>query len=143
MYHPSTVFIIADDAAVRDALSISLSMDDLKVVAYLSGKAFLEAYDGQPGCLLMDLTVPEMDCLAVQQALINRSLSLPIIFMTGIGTLHDAQLAVISGAFFLLEKPVPRPLLLSCVHAAIDQDRQQRSIGDDNAEPDKYSSAGS
>lgn len=136
MYHPSTVFIIADDAPVRDALSILLSMDDLKVVAYLSGEAFLDTYEGQPGCLLMDLSVPEMDCLAVQQALINRSLKIPIIFLTGIGTEHDAQLAVMSGAFCLLEKPVPRSLLLKRIRAAMNQDRLNRSIGDD-AEPDK------
>ncbi len=143
MYHPPTVFVIADDAAVRDALSISLSMAGLKIAVYISGKAFLEAYEGEPGCLLMDLSVPELDCLAVQQALIQRNLPIPIIFLTDIGTLHDAQLALKSGAFCLLGKPVPRPLLLQHIHAAMNQDRINRSNMDGNPEPDEYSSAGS
>lgn len=130
MYRPSTVFIVANDAAVCDALSISLRMDDLKVTVYFSGKAFLDAYEGQLGCLLMDLSVPELDCLAVQQALIQRNLSIPIIFLTDIGTLRDAQLATKSGVFCLLQKPVSRSLLLKSIHAAIHQDRLNRSVAD-------------
>jgi FixJ family two-component response regulator len=126
MYHPSTVFLIANDAAVGDALSMLLGIAGLKIAVYFSGKAFLEAYDDQPGCLLMDLSVPEMNCLAVQQALIQRNLTIPIIFFTGIGTLRDAELAIESGAFCLLEKPVPRSLLLKHIHEAIDQDNLNR-----------------
>jgi two-component system, LuxR family, response regulator FixJ len=143
MYHPPTVFLIADDAAVRDALSISLSMDGLKIAVYHSGNAFLDAYEDEPGCLLMDLSLPELDCLAVQQALIQRNLSIPVIFLTDIGTLRDAQLAIKSGVFCLLQKPVSRSLLLKSIHEAVSQDRLNRFTRDGDAEPDKYSSAGS
>ena len=75
-----------DDAAVRDALSISLTMAGLKVEVYHSGKAFLDDYtEDRPGCLLINLIQSEMDGLTVQQELIRRNFQIPIIFMIGIG----------------------------------------------------------
>ncbi|MEQ1636199.1 MAG: response regulator [Methylococcales bacterium] len=144
MSRESTVFIIADDAAVRDALSISLSMDGLKLKVYCSGSAFLNAYTAdRPGCLLMDLSVPELDCLAVQQALIRRNLLLPIIFLTDFGARNDSILALDSGAFCLLEKPVSRSLLVNTIHEAIQYDVNRRSTKNNKIEKDEFSSAGS
>lgn len=136
----STVFLIEDDAAVLDALSISLNMAGLKIEVYTSGKAFLDAYTGdRPGCLLINLSQPEMDGLIVQQELIRRNFPIPIIFMTGIGTIRDSASAMLSGAFCLLEKPFPRLLLLETIRQAMEQDCGNRSAKKTQAETDEYS----
>jgi two-component system, LuxR family, response regulator FixJ len=119
----STVFLIDEDAAVRDAVSISLSMAGFIVKDYPSGKAFLDVYsEDQPGCLLINLSQPEMEGLTVQQELIKRNFSIPVIFMTEIGSVRDSVLAMQSGAFCFLEKPIPRPLLLESIREAMRQD---------------------
>lgn len=128
MCFESTVFLIDDDAAVRDALSISLSMASLKTEAYSSGKAFLAAYtEDRPGCLLANLSQPEMEGLAVQQELIRRNFPIPVIFMTAIGTLYNAMPALQYDAFCLLEKPFSRQLLLESLRAAMKQDCGNRA----------------
>ena len=119
----SIVFLIEDDAAVRDALSISLSMAGLNVEAYPSGSAFLEVYTGdRPGCLLTNLSQHDMEGLTVQQELIRRNFTIPVIFMTEIGSIRKSLPPLPSGAFCLLEKPVPRPLLLERIREAMLQD---------------------
>jgi len=124
----STVFLIDDDAAVRDALSISLSMSGLKIEVYSSGKAFLDIYnENRPGCLLINLSQPDIGGLAVQQELIRRNFSIPIIYMTEIGSIRNSVSAVQSGVFCFLEKPFPRSLLLESIREAIEQDCGKRS----------------
>lgn len=128
MCFDSTVFLIDDDAAVRDALSISLSLAGLKNEVYSSGKAFLDAYTrDRPGCLLINLSQSEMDGLAVQQELSRRNFPIPIIFMTGIGIIQDSVPAMQPGVFCLLEKPFPRTLLLESIRKAMEQDYSNRS----------------
>ncbi len=123
MCFDSTVFLIDEDAAVLDALSISLRMAGFKVEVYPSGKAFLDAYNGdRPGCLLVDLSQPEMEDLKVQQELIRRNISIPIIYMTEIGTIRDTLPAMQCGVFCFLEKPIPRLLLLETIRGAMQQD---------------------
>lgn len=130
MWLDSTVFLIDDDAAVRDAVSISLSMAGFKVEDYPSGKAFLDAYSGdRPGCLLINLSQPEMEGLTVQQELIRRNFQIPIIFMTEIGSIRDSVPAMQSGAFCLLEKPIPRSLLLESIREAMRQDLDRSREG--------------
>ena len=136
----STVFLIDDDAAVRDALSISLSLSGLKIEVYSSGKAFLAVYkENRPGCLLINLSQPDMDGLAVQQELIGRNFSIPIIYMTEIGSIRNSVSTVQSGAFCFLEKPFPRPLLLESIREAMKQDCGNRSAIKTRAETDDYS----
>ena len=119
----STVFLIEDDAAVKDALSISLSMAGLKIEVYSSWKTFLDAYsEDRPGCLLINLSQPDMNGLTVQQELIKRNFNIPIIYMTEIGTIRDSVPVIQSGAFCFLEKPFPRSLLLESISEALKQD---------------------
>lgn len=127
MCHKSTVFFIEDDIAVRDALSISLTMAGLTIEVYPSGTLFLAAYtNDRPGCLLINLSQPDMEGLAVQQELIIRRFLIPIIFMTDIGTIRGSLPALQSGAFCLLEKPFSRQLLLDCIRAALEHDCRNR-----------------
>jgi DNA-binding NtrC family response regulator len=89
----STIFLIEDDAAVRDALSISLRLDGLRIEVYGFGEAFLDAYTKvRSGCLLLNLSQPQMEGLMVQQELLRRNFPIPIIFMTEIGRAQDALL---------------------------------------------------
>lgn len=128
MYIDSTVFLIEEDAAVRDAITISLAMAGFKVEEYTSGKAFQDAYSvDRPGCILMNLRQPEMEGLIMQQEFIRRNISIPIIFMTEIGSIWDSVQPMHYGAFCLLEKPIARLLLLENVRDAMNQDCENRS----------------
>ena len=130
MYTDSTVFLIEDDAAVRDAITILLAMAGFKVADYPSGKAFLDAYSkDRPGCVLINLRQPEMEGLIMQQELIRRNISIPIIFMTEIGSVWNSALPMHYGAFCLLEKPIPRLLLLERVREAMQLDLGEENPG--------------
>ncbi|MDO9104005.1 MAG: response regulator [Methylovulum sp.] len=137
----STLFLIEDDAAVENALHISMALAGLKIEVYPSGQAFLAAYTkDQRGCLLINLSQPEMEALTVQQELIRRNCQIPIIFMTEIGTIRRSLPAMQSGAFCLLEKPFPRQLLLDSIRAAMEQDCKNRSAPKSQAETDEIRS---
>ena len=132
----STVFLIEDDAAVRDALSVSLRLAGLRIKVYAFGKAFLDAYTGErSGCLIINLSPPEMDGLIVQQELSRRNFPIPIIFMTEIGMARDALSALQSGAFCLLEKPFTRSLLLESIRKAMEK-RLQKPVSYKNPSRD-------
>ena len=135
----ATVFLIEDDVAVRDALSISLRMAGLIVEAYSSGKAFLEACNAdRQGCLLINLSQGEMGGLTVQQELIRRNVLTPIIFMSEIGTIQDYLPILQAGTFFLLEKPFSRLLLLKSICAAMKQDDRNSSVINVHAGTDDF-----
>ena len=140
MCFDSTVFLIDDDVAVQDALSISLSMAGLKIEIFPSGKAFLDVYTGdRTGCLLINLSQPDVDGLTVQHELTRRNFSIPIIYMTEIGSIRNSVSTLQSGAFCFLEKPFPRPLLLESIREAMKQDCRNRSAIKTRAETDDYS----
>jgi two-component system response regulator FixJ len=116
-----TVFIIDDDEAVRDGLKWLVESVDLKAASFNSAQEFLETYQaGQPGCLLLDIRMPGMSGLALQQVLKSRSFDLPIIILTGHGTVQMAVDAMKAGAFDFIEKPFQNQRLLDRVHDAID-----------------------
>jgi two-component system response regulator FixJ len=116
------VFLVDDDEAVRDSLSLALRQDGFTVETYASGVDFLSDYGGdQTGCLLIDLQMPIMNGLEVQQELNNRNTQMPIIFMTGYGTAQDAIAALEAGAFDFLDKPIPKSLLYERIREALRQ----------------------
>jgi len=89
-----TVFIVDDDAAVRDALEMLVKSVGLSVKTFEHGQAFLDQYEpADTGCLVLDIRMPVMGGLELQQELRNRNSSLPIIFITGHG---DIPMAVMS-----------------------------------------------
>ena len=117
-----TIFIIDDDEAVRDGLKWLVESVDLKVVTYVSAQEFLERYEpGPPGCLLLDIRMPGMSGLALQQVLKSRSFNLPIIILTGHGNVQMAVEAMKAGAFDFIEKPFQNQRLLDRIHDAIDE----------------------
>lgn len=123
---PETVFIIDDDDAVRDALGMLISSAGLHAEQYGSASRFLEEYDpNRPGCLLLDIRMPGMSGLELQQHLKERGTEPPIIFITGHGDIPMAVQATKRGAFDFVQKPVDDDELLERIHEALDTNRRQ------------------
>lgn len=123
----STVFVVDDEPAVRDSLRWLIESVDLKVKTFASGAEFLSDYgDAMMGCLVLDIRMPGMSGLDVQEELRAKSVDLPIIFLTGHGDVHLAVRAMKAGAFDFVEKPYNDQLLLDLINRAIDQHASQR-----------------
>ena len=121
------VFLVDDQAAILKALSRLLVSAGFDVAPFGSAQDFLDSDPGQvPGCLVLDLAMPGMDGLTLQQALTARHSSLPVIFLTGHGDIATGVQAMKVGAFDFLTKPVDGEKLLAAVTAAIQSNRQIR-----------------
>lgn len=124
-----TVFIVDDDEAMRDSLSLLLESAGQLVKIHADGPSFLAAYSAdQPGCLLLDMAMPSMTGLEVQAALRARGLDIPIVFLTGHGDIPLAVRAVQGGAVDFLEKPVPGAVLVERVKRALNLDVERRRL---------------
>ncbi len=122
----SVVTIVDDDEAVRDSLALLLKFRGYRTRAFASAEAFLAAWlSDWRGCLLLDLRMGGMDGLALQQALLARGCTLPIVFLTGHGDLAHARAALKGGAVDFLEKPYEEEALLEAVEEAIDRDTRE------------------
>ena len=122
-----TVFVVDDDPAMRDSLCWLLQSVDLHVETYPSADAFLGAYDaGRPGCLVLDVRMPGMSGLNLQDELRARHIRLPIIMLSGHAEVPTAVRALKAGAIDFMEKPFSDELLLDRIRQAIDLDREQR-----------------
>jgi FixJ family two-component response regulator len=122
-----TVFLVDDDPAVLKSLSRLLRSAGLAVVTFSSPREFLERHDPQaPGCVVLDVAMPGLNGLELQQALIARGHELAIIFLTGHGDIPMSVRAMKSGAVDFLTKPVHDADLLKAVHVAFERDRLQR-----------------
>ena len=115
------VRLVDDDAAVRDAASFMLSCKGWKCVSYDSARAFLvNDRPSVPGCLVLDIRMPGMSGLELQPEMRRRGYSLPIIFLTGHGTVDTAVSTLRKGAFDFLQKPVDNARLLESITRACD-----------------------
>jgi FixJ family two-component response regulator len=127
----STVFVVDDDKGVRRSLTALGQAHGLAVEAYASGEAFLAAYDpARSGCLVLDVRLAAgKNGLDLQDELRRRGHDLPIIVMTGYGSVSASVRAFRSGAVDFLEKPVVPRVLLGRIREALaaDQRRQERS----------------
>lgn len=116
------VHIVDDDDAMRRSLAYLLDSVGWQTRAHASGREFLDNYDGHvPGCLLLDVMMPLMGGMEVQQILNDRSFRLPIIFLSAHGDLPMAVQAMKRGALDFLEKPCKDHILLDTVGRAIRQ----------------------
>ena len=116
------IFVVDDDAAVRDSLKIFLSTAGYAAELYPSARAFLEDNGGaKAGCLLADIRMPDMDGLELQEELLRRKTGLPVIVMTGHGDVPLAVRAMKAGAVDFLEKPFNRTQLLASIEKALQR----------------------
>ncbi len=126
-YPDATVFIVDDDAAFRDSLCWLIESAGHRVAAYPAAAAFLAAHDPQqPGCLVLDIRMPGMNGLELQDELKRRVIGIPIIFVTGHGDVPMAVSAVKKGAAEFIEKPFNDQTFLSLVEKALKLDAAQR-----------------
>jgi two-component system response regulator FixJ len=115
-----TVFVVDDDTAVRQGLRFMLRAAGYSVEAFPSARSFLEDYDPrQGGCLLLDVQMPQMTGLELQQRLNVRGWRIPVIFITGHGTVPLAISAMKAGAFDFIEKPLREDALLESIERAL------------------------
>jgi FixJ family two-component response regulator len=114
------IFVVDDDAAVRQGLKFMLRAGGYSVEAYPSARAFLAGYDPRHGgCLLLDVRMPEMTGLELQQQLNVRGWRIPVIFITGHGTVSLAIAAMKAGAFDFIEKPLREDTLIESIERAL------------------------
>jgi two-component system response regulator FixJ len=119
----ATVFLIDDDASVRDSLSLVLSLKGMRTQLFAAAETFLETYRPDwRGCVLTDLQMPKMSGLELQQTLHERGIFLPVVVLTAHGDVPTTRLAMKSGAFDFLEKPIDDEVLLDVLKNAIRED---------------------
>lgn len=122
----ATVFIIDDEPAIRDSLSMMIEQEGFVVKAFDSGQAFLAAYQQEcRGCAVVDVRMLMMDGLQLQKAMISRNIALPIIFLTGHGDIPMSVSAIKAGAVDFLTKPITREKLLTAIRMAIRESEKK------------------
>lgn len=114
------IYIVDDEPAVRDSLSLMIEQDNFEVEAFDCAEAFLAGCPVDAcGCAIIDVRMPGMDGIQLQEAMVKRGMLLPIVFLTGHGDIPMSVRAIKAGAADFLTKPVTRDKLLASVHAAI------------------------
>jgi two-component system response regulator FixJ len=125
---PSTVFIVDDDTGVRSSIRVLLKSVGLGSTPLASAQEFLKSFDpNQPGCLILDIRMPGMSGMELQQELNLRGAIIPVIFITGHGDIPMAVEAMQHGAFDFLQKPFRDQDLIDRVQRAMARDRENRS----------------
>jgi FixJ family two-component response regulator len=116
----STIFVVDDDSQLCATLALLLESSGFRVHAYPSAEAFLAGYRPvRSGCIILDVGMPGMDGLTLQDTLARRGIQLPIIFLTGEGDVPEAVKAIKGGALDFLRKPVLSDQLLERISAAL------------------------
>ncbi|WP_326914376.1 response regulator transcription factor [Sphingopyxis chilensis] len=116
------VHIVDDEDAIRRSASFMLKTSGYSVQTWASGAAFLKEVRHAPeGCVLLDVRMPEMDGLEVQQALLDRGVTMPVIVLTGHADVSIAVRAMKAGAVDFLEKPFEKVVLIAAIEAAFDR----------------------
>jgi two-component system, LuxR family, response regulator FixJ len=127
-----TVMVVDDDAGIRNAMRALLKSVGLESTLFPSAQEFLDTYQPtQPGCLVLDIRMPGMSGLELQQHLNLRGAVIPVIFMTGHGDIPMAVEAMQQGAFDFLQKPFRDQDLLDRIQRALVKDGELRkSLGE-------------
>jgi len=130
-----TVFIIDDDAAVRDSIQELVESVGLRAQSYASAQAFLDTFQPErPGCLVLDVRMAGMSGLILQEKLNELGVRIPVIIITGHGDVPMAVRALQSGAVDFIQKPYRDQLLLDSINKAlvVDAAARRSSAGKDN-----------
>jgi two-component system response regulator FixJ len=123
----ATVFVVDDDPAVRHSLAWLIESVGLRVETFPSAQSFLESYDpDRHGCLVLDVRMPGMSGVDLQERLMGMKAELPVIFVTGHGDVPMAVRAMKRGALDFIEKPFNNQELLDRIHQALQRDAWQR-----------------
>ena len=124
---PPIVFIVDDDSSVRSSLARLISSIGLQAKTFSSAQEFLQhEHPKGPCCLVLDIRLPGLNGLDLQDYLNSLSYNIPIIFITGCGNIPMSVRAIKHGAVNFLEKPFEDQALLDAVQNAIEQNKQAR-----------------
>ena len=130
-----TIYIVDDDDGMRRALTVLMTTVGYQAVAFARPADFLAKYDPtHAGCLVLDVRMPEMSGLEVQQQLNRAGSMLPVILVTGHGDIPMAVQAMKDGAFDFLQKPFRDQELLDRINAALKQDAENRAMVERHAD---------
>ena len=130
-----TVFVVDDDASIRDALSLLISLKGLRASVFASAEDFLAVYDSNwRGCLLTDLKMPGMNGLELQNMLRERAVTLPVVVLTAHGDVNTTRTALKNGAVDFLEKPVDDDVLVDVLKNAIRIDEERHLVQSQRAQ---------
>jgi two-component system, LuxR family, response regulator FixJ len=126
---PPTIYVVDDDDSMRQAVTLLLQTVGYHPVPFARPTEFLARFDAQlHGCLVLDIRMPEMSGLEIQQQLNRAGVMLPVIFISGHGDIPMAVQAMKGGAFDFLTKPFRDQDLLDRINGALKQDAENRSV---------------
>lgn len=116
------IHIVDDEDAIRRSASFLLKTSGFAVATWTSGVEFLKnVKNAEQGCILLDVRMPEMDGLEVQQELLDRGVAMPVIVLTGHGDVSIAVKAMKAGAVDFIEKPFEKTVLMSAIDRAFER----------------------
>jgi two-component system response regulator TtrR len=122
-----TVYVIDDDESIRELLVWLMKRNEIRAEAFPNAKSFLASYrPGGPGCLVLDLFMPGMSGLDLQQYLKGAGIEMPVIFLSGRADVPKAVAAVKSGAIDFIEKPFDYKRIVELVRDCLDRDAKAR-----------------
>lgn len=121
-----TIYIVDDDEDFRDSMQWLLESANHNVVTFPSAREFLDNFNGEIGCMLLDVRMPEINGLALQQIMQERNIQMPIIVISGHGDIPMAVSAMKQGAMDFLEKPFDGDVLLRLVGRALSKAQKAR-----------------
>lgn len=131
----ATVFVVDDDPAIRKSLRWLIESVGLKVQTHELASEFLESYSpDHPGCLVLDVRIPGMSGLELQEKLRERGYDIPVIIVSGYGDVPMAVRAMKAGAVDFLEKPVSDQVLLDYIQKGIERDIKNKANREQNKE---------
>ena len=123
------VYIVDDDAAVRDSLRMMLQAAGYQVRTFSQASQFLADAELDRGCLIADIRMPEMSGLELQEELVRRKAEIPVIIITGHGDIPLAVRAMSAGAIDFIEKPFERERMLGSIEKAMQVGTKNQSRG--------------
>jgi two-component system response regulator FixJ len=124
---PPTAYVVDDDESIRTLWRWLLESNGIAVQTFTTAKEFIDAYQhGGPGCLVLDLRLPGMSGLELQEYLRRQEIAIPIVFVTGHGDVPSAVHAIKGGAVDFIEKPFSYKAVMQVIRRALERDAQAR-----------------
>ncbi|HEX6689674.1 MAG TPA: response regulator [Burkholderiales bacterium] len=124
---PPTAYVVDDDESVRALWQWLMESNGIAVRTFASASAFIDAYRGGPGCLVLDVAMPGMSGLELQDHLKRQAIEIPILFVSGQGDIPTAVSAIKGGAVDFIQKPFDYRQALATVRSALERDAQARA----------------
>lgn len=130
-----SVFIVDDDPAVRDSMSLLLSLHGFRTAMFATAEDFLNAFDcGWHGCIVADIRMPGISGLDLQLELKRRGSLLPVVIVTAHGAVASARAALLADAVDFLEKPFEEEQLLAAIRRALESEEKRHALGREAAQ---------